>query len=174
LDSRVVVFEQPIALDPGLHEIVVEAPGYPRQRIAIQMKERQLVEKYFVLAGDAAPKSTYEKGAGTQVSRQLSLPFYISLGAGIAGLLTAVESGALIAVDRARVEDQCVEKSCSPAGLAAGHRGRALTTINTVAWPVALAGGSAAIYFALRRSSYGLNLTVAPRQVGLILETVVQ
>jgi hypothetical protein len=89
--------------------------------------------------------------------------------------LTVLESGAVVLADQSKVKEHCVDKRCDPAGLAAGQEGKTFSTINTIAWPVALTGSALAIYlFASNRaqpkSGYALRLNTTPGQVGVLLE----
>jgi hypothetical protein len=84
--------------------------------------------------------------------------------------VTVAGSAAIIGSDAATVAQHCHDKQCDAAGLAAGRRGSAFVTVNTAAWPFAIAGCSLAVYsFLSKSSSYVVRTSLGPRQWGLEL-----
>jgi len=156
--ARTLEPEKPLKLDPGRHEIELSAAGYSRERVTVDLAEGELrrlhiVLKSFVIAESGSSSVTHAPPAAMlNVKPGLPPLFYVALGTGLAGALTIGGSALMIARERSTVEEHCAGKSCDAAGLAAGQRGQTLVVINTVAWPIALAGASLATYLVLSRN----------------------
>lgn len=169
-----------LALDPGTHQIEFSAVGFRRRRITVTLAEAEHHELHIVLESqlkaDSSPQPT--PAPRTPPARPNSgLPpgFYGALSVGLAGALTVAGSGVMIAHERSTVREHCTDKSCDPVGLAAGDRGSTWVVVNTVAWPVALAGASLAAYLVLFRDKhakpqYGVGLAANPAQPALFFE----
>jgi tetratricopeptide (TPR) repeat protein len=175
IDGHPVATPQaPVALDPGSHQIEVSRPGYPKQRSRIELAERQLLREHFsfVRGTPAQQPTVVERPASKRRSSPL---FYVALGTGIAGALAVVGSGLIVEADRTKVENHCDNKQCDNAGLAAARRGRAFTTVNSIAWSAALAGTSLAAYLWLSgkpaaSKHYALSFSLLPNQASLGFE----
>jgi hypothetical protein len=180
VDGREQAFEAgaPLRVDPGQHRLEVDIPGYSAAIITLELSESEQRQQRISLSqlpAAAAPTRASLVPAPPHARQALPHAVFFALGVGLAGAATAVESGMLIAADRATVREHCANKSCDPTGLAAGRRGKTLVAINTIAWPVAVAGTSLAAYLVLFRSrntkqQYALGVTAASGQTSLVFE----
>jgi hypothetical protein len=147
-----------MALDPGPHVLEVRAPGGPDQRRTLELRERdRLVETF------AFPKAEEPERAPRPLpprSDELPAAFYISLGVGIGGLVTAAGSGAVVLRQRATVEEHCKNKQCDVEGIAAGEQGRRFETIGAIALPVGVAGMALAGYLWLTTKRQDPSTTI--------------
>jgi hypothetical protein len=170
-----------LTLDPGRHELELSAVGYATERVTLVLAEGEVRHLSVALhALPPAPPSPRSLAPTPHVSlhvKQGKPPlFYIGLGASVAGVLTIAGSAVLIAHERSTVHDHCIDKACDQAGLAAGERGRTFVAVNTLAWPVALAGASLAAYFFLfpnnqtRQQQYAVGVTGNAGQPSLFFE----
>jgi hypothetical protein len=172
-------YNDPLVLDPGRHEIEVSSPGCIQQRIVVELVEKQQVEKDIHLAPRSAPPSTSAVREHPGGNASLPALFYAALGTGIAGALTVMETGVITSIDRSTVKEHCVDKQCDEAGLAAGKRGKLFSTVNTVAWPIAIAGTSLAGYLLFTKKpqgdpKYAVGVSVSAGQTALILQGTLQ
>jgi hypothetical protein len=176
VDDRALSFEpeKPLNLDPGSHAIELRAAGYSRERVTVELASGELRRLRIVLkplvVAESGPRSVARSSPAAVTDTKQALPplFYVALGAGLAGAATIGGSAVMIANERATVEDHCNGKSCDLVGLAAGERGKTLVIVNTVAWPIALAGVSLAAYLVLFRNQhtkqqYAVGLTGGAR-----------
>ena len=162
-------------LDPGTHQIELSAVGFARRRITVTLAEAEHRQLDIVLETLVKADASPPPQRLPQPETGLSPAFYVALSAGMAGALTVAASGVMIAHERSTVRDHCTDKACDPVGLAAGQRGNTWVVVNTVAWPVALAGASLAAYFVLFRDKqskqqYGIGLAPNPTQPSLFFE----
>jgi hypothetical protein len=175
IDGRAVdVQREPVALDPGSHQVEVSRPGYPIQRSRVELAERQLLREHFSFVHEASSPSPAVVPQAPSTPGNSPL-LYVALGTGIAGALTAVGSGLVVEADRAKVHSHCVDKQCDGAGLAAGRQGRAFSTVNTIAWSAALAGTSLFAYLWLTRKPsgdkhYALSVSLLPDRASIGFE----
>lgn len=136
-----------LPVDPGAHEIVVEASGHEPRRYPFQMAER---ERSTITVGVGAPtrRPITVVPASDDGSTRRTLGFVIG-GVGVAGL---VISGALTLAmigEHDTVEEHCSpDKQCDQDGLDAASAGPGLSTGATIAAVVglgAVAAGAALV-----------------------------
>jgi hypothetical protein len=157
------VWKTAMPLDPGRHVLEVRVPRAPDQRRTLEVKERDRLVETFVFSQGPKPKPDPRPLPSER--KDLPAAFYISLGIGVGGLLTAAGAGAIVLQEGATVEEQCINKDCYPAGMEAGKRGKRFQTVATVALPVGVAGMALASYLwfsAKKKSSPSVGIGVAP------------
>ena len=154
-EHEVTVQGVPIAVDPGQHVIEATAPGYSGQRVIVGFAEGKTISEVLSLVPNALPIARHSEAQPASAGAPLRPLFYTAVGVGLVGTLAVIGSGAGVMIESSRVADHCSNKICDEEGLAAARRGRELTTINTIAWPVALAGASLATYLFLTRGRQG-------------------
>jgi hypothetical protein len=152
------VWKAAMHLDPGRHVLEVRVPRAPDQRRTVEVKERDRLVETFVFPHTPAPQR--DRIRPPRRREELPAAFFISLGVGVGGLVTAAGSGAIVLMERKTVEEQCDPappgsrlKPCSPAGIEAGERGSRFETVGAVALPVGVAGVALAGYLWLSTKS---------------------
>jgi len=185
VDGQVRGFDPgtPFALDPGKHEIELSATGHSNQRVSLDLALGEIRRLHIVLQALPVPTVTpilrsdvpLPQEAVRDTKQRSPAVFYVALGTGMAGALTIAASAVMITSERSTVRAHCDDKSCDETGLAAGQRGKTLVVINTVAWPVAIAGASLAAYWVLFRNQhsqqkYAVGLTATAGQPSLFFE----
>jgi hypothetical protein len=167
----------PLPVDPGMHVIVVKAPGRRDAQFQVQMKEGQTRE-VLAAVGPVAPLP--QRDAAVAASAQSpttrlqaaigssSWPWILG-GIGVVGMTTSLVTGGLAMSKQQVVQDHCVDKRCDQEGLDAASAGSTFATVSTVtgvAGAVALGAGA---YLLLSRDEQGRDSTVvhaAPRPDG--------
>ena len=146
-----------LPLEPGVHELVVSAPGFEARSFRVQLSEGQ-AQSLSVAPGRAlqaapstpsAPPLVEPPSEPESGSNQRTLGFVLG-GVGVAGLGVGAVTGILVLGKQHTVDDQCQpDKSCTSAGLDAAHSGRTLQTVSNVGWVVGAAALGAGVYFLL-------------------------
>jgi hypothetical protein len=151
LDGQAISSERlrlPLALDPGEHVLELTAPGHGQERRTFEIKERErrVEAVVFTRTDPVAPPAPSRPIP--QADRPLPALFYVSLGVGVAGLLTAAGSGLIVLQQRGVMDDSCNDKTkeCTREGLSAEDQARRYSIVNTVAWGVGVAGTAFAGY----------------------------
>jgi hypothetical protein len=132
-----------LPVDPGSHVVTVSAPGHRTERFTVSVDPGQ-ERRLDVHAGPLEP------GAGP--SRD---PLRVGLGwglggLGVAGVVAAAVTGALIVHDKATVDANCPNKACTnQAGLDAVSSGKTLVVANAAAFGVGAVGLGLGAYFLL-------------------------
>ena len=163
----------PFPVDPGEHVVTVGATGRSESRVVVELAEGEQRE-LTVEAGaedSAAGVSTSGSGStfgpgrdtGGHGSSQRTLGFVIG-GVGVAGLAVSLVAGAKAISDKQTVDDNCVQKSCTPAGLEAADSGRTWVTVSNVAFAVGAVGVGVGAYLILSSGSSGGNETALGAQ----------
>ena len=163
-----------VRLDPGRHVLEVRVPRSADQRRTLEVKERDRLVETFEFPRTPEPKRDSDPlprtrtRTGTRTRGELPAAFYVSLGVGVGGLITAAGSSAIVLLEESTVEKECDgpdNKECSPAGMEAGDRGRRFVTVQAVALPIGVAGMALAGYLwfsAKRDASAKVGIAVAP------------
>jgi len=153
----------PLELDPGQHVVELRAPGRPEQRRAFEIRERESVTEAFVLPPAAKPRPPPRPVRVRSTPRELPAMFYVSLGVGVGGLVTAAGTGLFVLRQHATVDEHCDNKKCDAEGLEAGDQGIRYATVSTVALPIGVAGMAVAgyLWFATKNKASGPNIGVS-------------
>jgi hypothetical protein len=159
-----------VRLDPGRHVIEVRVPRSADQRRTLEVKERDRLVETFEFPRTSEPKRDSNPRTRTRMPARNDLPaaFYVSLGVGVGGLVTAAGSSAIVLLEESTVEKECDgpdNKQCSPAGIEAGERGKRFLTVQAVSLPIGVAGMALAGYLwfsAKRDASAKVGIAVAP------------
>jgi hypothetical protein len=144
-----------LPLDPGKHTIVVRMSGHQERLYEVALVESE--QKSLVVdtgpPEQAAPAtapdpqasaSPADDGASGGGSSMRTVGLVIG-GVGVAGLAVGAVTGALVLEQKGIVEDECVNKLCSAAGIQAGDDGKRWSTISTVAFTVGVVGVAAGV-----------------------------
>jgi hypothetical protein len=143
-------WQAPISVDPGEHVLELKVPQGPAQRRSFVIKERESYTQGFTFASaqgnQTATPPRSAPAPRSEGRRQLPASFYVSLGIGIGGFVTAAASGLYVLKQRATVAEHCENKRCDAEGLAAADQGKRFEVINTVALPIGAVGTALAGY----------------------------
>lgn len=147
-----VMLGQPFPVDPGEHRVVAVGPDNSRRTFHVRLKEGDATE-IAVTAKPAAPGPSASAAAEPPPASKSSMPSrrtvaYVLGGAGIAGVVTGLVTGAMLMSRKSTVDEHCAaDGACDPTGADAAASGKALVPINTVAWAVGAVGLGAGAYF---------------------------
>jgi hypothetical protein len=142
-----------IAIDPGVHELAFEAPGYARAThkvTVVEAQKRRLIQVQLVLdAGAAARPQAHPRDSESELVRRRYLASYVLWGGAAAALGAGIALGVLGKKELDRLEESC-GGVCSKRDVSPGKR---LYIGADVAF--ALAGGMTVaatwLYFATRK-----------------------
>ncbi len=157
-----------LSLDPGQHVVELRAPGKPEQRRTIEIRERENLTETFVVPVSTEPDRARPPIRPRTTQRALPPTFYVSLGVGVGGLVTAAGTGLFVLRQHATVEEHCQDKRCDAEGLAAGEQGNRYRTVSSVAWPIGAAGMALAGYLWFTTQGQGsspkVGVSIGPSQ----------
>lgn len=182
-----------IPVNPGEHEIVVEAPGRAERRYRVQLAEaeRKTLE---VEPGDPSASAETRSAPpppppSIRVERHPAPPSrtadtgrtartvgYVLGGVGLTGLVVGGVSGALALGKKNDMDAQCAERQgelrCSDAGLDAARSGNRWANVSTVSFAVGALALGAGAYLVLtngppERSSVGVVMGTRGREASL-------
>jgi len=156
----------PLPVDPGAHEITVEAASRAPQRFPFRMIEG---ERSSIVVGAGAamqrPVAVVGSDDGGAATRR-TLGFVIG-GVGVAGLLASGVLTLAMVGEHDTVEEHCSpDKQCDGDGLDAASAGRGLSTGATVAAVVGLAAVGAGVTLILTSGKSGSTTAVGARARG--------
>jgi len=120
-----------IPVDPGKHEIVVEAPGLPNRKYDIVMEEgkKQTLQ---VEPGVRGEETSDAKKPVSTANPKRTAGFVLG-GVGIASLVTGAITGGMAASAFGDAEKACpTHKGCSPQVIETANSGKTLSVVNTV------------------------------------------
>jgi hypothetical protein len=176
-------------VDPGLHVVIVAAPGHEDHPYALTLREGDQVEQTLEAGEVSAPgtppvaPSAAPTPAPVPVDSVATSPApassgrrtigFVLGGVGVAGLAVGTITG-ILALDRAStVKSHCPDLACDPQGLDAASQGKWLAPTSTVAFIAGgalLAGGAYLVFFGGRSSSaVALTPTISPHAGGAVL-----
>lgn len=164
------VLKAPVLLDPGRHVLEIRVPGAGDQRRTLEMKERDRLVEAFAFTEPRQVRR--DRRALPPAQDGLPAAFYISLGVGVGGLVTAAGAGAIVLRQHATVEKHCENKKCDEEGIAAGKQGNRFEMVAAIALPVGVAGLALAGYLLFSnkkeaKASSTIGIAVAPGQAVL-------
>ncbi|MBE7484372.1 MAG: PEGA domain-containing protein [Polyangiaceae bacterium] len=157
-----------LPVDPGTHQLTVEAPGHAPSQRRVSLREGQ-TERVVLTLGAKAPDEGDNRSATKSSSRRTW--GYALGGVGLVGVSVGTITGLMVLGERRRVDDNCDEnKRCNADGMDAVDRGRTLGTVSGASFIVgglALAGGA---YLLLSSDKEGpaTALRVGPGWVGAV------
>lgn len=137
--------DTPLPVDPGKHEIVVEAPGRAKSSVTIDIAEGD-TKRVSVSPGPVT--STSDKGPGkTKSSSGGKTAGYVLGGIGIVGIGVGTVTGLMVLSKKSTVDDNCDPKTklCNQTGKDAADSGKTLGTISGASFilgAVALGAGA--------------------------------
>jgi hypothetical protein len=150
-----------LPIDPGSHEVVVRVLGRSDRKVTFEIKEgekKELVlqpgEPEAIEPVEPARTSGAKTGSavrmtGDQGSNSQRTWGYVIGGAGVAGIVTSLVTGALVLSSKSTVEAECKDKLCSPEGVRAGENGRRMSMVSTIAFSIGAAGVGIGTYLIL-------------------------
>lgn len=168
------MFDSPLPIDPGPHELVVHAPGHDDAKIPFTAIEGQTVAIDMALgpstASPSAPLSPRTDARDANATRRKWA--YISGGVGLAGIAAGAVFGVLTLTNRSEGHTDCPSaNACKQSGVDAYDRARTFRTVSDVGWAVAIAGiGAGAVLYLTSRGSpkeMAVAVRVEPASVGL-------
>jgi hypothetical protein len=142
-----------VALDPGDHALVAEAPNRKPFETVIHVEGE--AERHEIVVPELAMVAvkTEVRTVVSETSNTGRTVGFVLGGIGVAGLATAAVTGLMILSDKSTAEAHC-KPECATAtgdidteGADAVRRGKDLLPINLIAWGVAAAGIGAGTYF---------------------------
>jgi hypothetical protein len=137
-----------LPVDPGAHQVEVRAPGrapwVTRVEVAVGEQREVALEAGNVQAPASGAVATPPVEAPGSSRRTAG---WVLGGVGVAGVATSLVTGAMVLAKSSKVDDECVDKRCTPAGLEAADSGRTLSLVSTVAAVAGAASLGLGIYF---------------------------
>ncbi len=145
-----------LELDPGRHRIAATAPRTASGLQIVELKEGASSSVVVTLTPLPAPRSAPQP----RPFRTLA----IASGAlGVAGLVVAIASGAVLTSKHGSIVSECPNRSCTPAGRALIDGAAPIDHVNLAGWITAAAGGAAAgVFVLLDRRAQKAATSVAP------------
>jgi hypothetical protein len=137
--------DTPLPVDPGKHEIVVEAPGRAKSSVTIELAEGDTKR---VSVSPGAVVSTPEKVPGKKTGGSGGKTAgYVLGGIGIVGIGVGAVTGLMVLSKKSTVDDNCDPKTklCNQSGKDAADSGKTLGTISGASFilgAVALGAGA--------------------------------
>jgi hypothetical protein len=159
--------DTPLPVDPGKHEIVVEAEGRARSRVEISIAEGE-VKRVNVSAGAPLPVSD-RGGKTTKVSSGGKTTGYVLAGVGVVGIGIGAVTGMMVLSKKKTVDDNCnAQKQCNQTGADAAESGKTLGTVSGVSFIVGAVALGAGMYLVLSsKEKQSTEVGVGPGQLYL-------
>lgn len=155
--------DTPLPVDPGPHEIVVEAPGRARGSLRFSLAERE-TKTVEVRAGAEAEQ---RKRLPPPPSNSSSTLGWILGGVGVVGLGVGTVTGLMVLGKKSTADDHCPGKRCDQTGVDAAEDGRALSPVSTVGFIVGALGLATGAYLLLSSDEKAPSaVAVAPTPYG--------
>ena len=149
-----------IALDPGVHEVTVQAPGRLDNVYSVRLAEKQR-QALSVVPGDST------SGVGGGALRTFG---FVTVGVGVAGLAAWGVTGVLAIEKRDALQRVCPDLSrCVIQGDSRAREGMDMATGSTIAFAAGLAavGAGTAMILLGRRRTVAVQASVGPAGAGL-------
>jgi len=160
-------FGLPLPVDPGKHDLVVEAPGRESRTVSVELAEggnatvdiapgpeKPLAPTDATTGGAGAANTTAPGQESSSGFGRKQLGFVIG-GVGVVGLGVGLTTGLMALGKKSTTDSQCVDalQRCSPEGHDAASAGRTLAAVSTVGWIVGALGVGAGAYLILSSGS---------------------
>jgi hypothetical protein len=137
-----------LPVDPGEHRIVAEAPGHAPKTFTVTLAERERKE-LVIVPGARLPDPPAPEPEQSGRSSWRSTAGFVAGGVGLAGIGAAVVTGLLLPARRDSIEQNCMDKLCTQAGLDAASEGRTLLLANTIGWAAGVVGVGLGAYLVI-------------------------
>lgn len=159
--------DTPLPVDPGKHEIVVEAPGRAKSSVVIQIGEGE-TKRVSVSPGAVTPQSD-KPGGKTGTSSGSKTTGYVLGGIGIVGIGVGTVTGLMVLSKKSTVDDNCnAQKVCNQAGKDAADSGKTLGTISGASFILgAVALGAGAYLVLSSKEKQPTEVGIGPGQLFL-------
>lgn len=164
-------------MDPGAHEVVLLVPGQPEQRLPVELAEGDRKEVLLQVTPGGGGMTIKQGASPSKADRPMTPRRTLGLvigGVGVAGLVAAGITGAMVISRDGTIREECPDKQCTPAGRDAIEGMGPLLVVNAVTFGVGLAGlGAGAWLFFTGGDEGGAGSTalrVAPRPGGGAVE----
>ncbi len=155
--TKIADVAEPLQVDPGEHAFVVQSPGHADARVVVAMREGEsrtleLVVGPAVTAGEGPSESPRAKAPAREPSKERwPVPALVAFGVAGAGFVVGVATGVAALDTASDVRKECPARQCfTQDGVEDASRGRALATVSTVGFVVALAGAAVGSYLVFR------------------------
>jgi hypothetical protein len=147
-----------LPVDPGVHRIVVTAPGRRAKSFSVELAEAQgktlVVEPGLpepALPPAAASKSAQtpgaiDPGAPRTSSRTIGL---VVGGVGLVAVAVGAVTGIMTIERKNLVDDNCHDQVCNPEGVAAASEGRTFSIVSTATFAAGIVGLGVGAYLIL-------------------------
>jgi hypothetical protein len=164
-------------VDPGVHVVVVTAPGHADRSYDLTLHEGDQVEQTIDTGGTSAVPTTSTVPAPVPVapgaSAEATPPSpssgkgvrtagFVLGGIGVAGIATGAVTGILALGRASTVKSHCPGDACDPQGLDAASQGKWLAPTSTVAFVAGGAFLAAGAYLVFFRGRASANVVIAP------------
>jgi hypothetical protein len=159
-------FGLPLPVDPGKHDLVIEAPGRETRTVAVEIREAATMTIEIVPGAEKAesPAGTETGSAAQGDARETSSSAggdgggfgkkqwgFVAGGVGVVGIGVGITAGIMALGKKSTTDEQCSEalQRCSQEGHDAASAGRTLAAVSTVGWIVGAVGVGAGVYLIL-------------------------
>jgi hypothetical protein len=158
-------FGLPLPVDPGKHDLVVDAPGHETRTLSVEIREGATmtieiapgIERVESGAaggeasqaqGDVQASSATGADSGGFGKKQWG---FVAGGVGIVGIGVGITTGIMALGKKSTAEEQCSDtlQRCSQEGHDAASSGRTLAAVSTVGWIVGALGVGAGAFLIL-------------------------
>lgn len=157
-------FGLPLPVDPGKHELVIEAPGRETRTLSVEIREAATmtieiapgIEKVETGAGGETPQpaqgdvqvSAAGANSGGFGKKQWG---FVAGGVGLVGIGVGITTGIMALGKKSTADEQCSDalQRCSQEGHDAASSGRTLAAVSTVGWIVGALGVGAGAFLIL-------------------------
>jgi hypothetical protein len=138
-----------LPMDIGPHEVTLAAPGQPEQMLPVELTERERKELLLqISAGESKVVLVQAASSSQGLSTQQVIGIALG-GLGLAGLVTAGITGAVIVTRDGQIQDECPDQRCTNRGRELIDGSTPLLIVNGVAWGIGIAGLGAGAFLLL-------------------------
>jgi hypothetical protein len=182
-------FGLPLPVDPGKHDLVIEAEGRETRTLAVEIREAATMTIEIVPGGEKVEPSANAQASAAQADVRVTSPTvdeggfgkkqwgFVAGGVGVVGIGVGITTGIMALGKKSTTDEQCSEalQRCSQEGHDAASSGRTLAAVSTVGWIVGALGVGAGVYLILSSGSEkgpatALQTTALPGGAGLTLK----